>query len=199
MIIIGILDKRLLQERLLRESDITLENAIKHCQVSEVTKKHVKILQHQAAPASVAKISTKKVRTSKCHAKESLEEFIKQCKFCSYRHKRGKCPAYNKVCKKCSKKGHFAKFCFKKDTHEIEQNSSEESNVCHDSDSSSSSFFVGSVESKQVDVKPDSNNGSDTPYDPNNVYTCDDTQNSEWKISLQSNGSDVEYKIDTGA
>ena len=59
MIIIGILDKRL-QERLLRESDITLENTIKHCQASEVTKKHVKILRHQAAPASVAKMSTKK-------------------------------------------------------------------------------------------------------------------------------------------
>ena len=53
MIIIGILDKRP-QERLLRESDITLENTIKHCQAIEVTKKHVKILQHQAAPASVA-------------------------------------------------------------------------------------------------------------------------------------------------
>ena len=98
------------------------------------------------------------------------------------------------MCKKCSKKGHIAK----KDTHEIEQNSSEESDVCHDSDSSSSSLFVGSVESKQVDAKPDSNSGSDTPCDPNNVYTCDDNQNSEWKISLQSNGSDVEYKIDTG-
>ena len=88
------------------------------------------------------------------------------------------------MCKKCSKKGHFAKCCFKKDTHEIEQNSSEESDVCHDSDSSSSSFFVGSVESKQADEKPDSKNGSDTPCDPNNVYTSDDTQNSEWKISL---------------
>ena len=65
-------------------------------------------------------------------------------------HKRGKCPAYNKVCKKCSKKGHFAKCCFKKDTHEIEQNSSEESDVCHDSNSSSSSFFVGSVESNKL-------------------------------------------------
>ena len=87
MIIVGILDKRL-QEHLLRESEITLENTMKHCQAREVTKKHVKILQHQAAPASVAKISTKKVRTSKSHAKESLEELIKQCKFCSYCHKR---------------------------------------------------------------------------------------------------------------
>ena len=40
--------------------------------------------------------------------------------------------------KKCSKKGHFAKRCFKKDTHEIEQNSSEEPDVCDDSDSSNS-------------------------------------------------------------
>ena len=70
MIIIDILDKRL-QACLLRESDITFENTIKHCQASEVTKKHVKILQHQAAPASVAKISTKKVRTSKSHAKRA--------------------------------------------------------------------------------------------------------------------------------
>ena len=73
------------------------------------------------------------------------------------------------MCKKCSKKGHFAKCCFKKDTHEIEQNSSEESDVCHDSDSRSSSFFVGSIESKQDYEKPDSKNGSDTPCDPNNV------------------------------
>ena len=40
MIIIGILDKRL-QEHLFEESDITLENTIKHCQASKITKKHV--------------------------------------------------------------------------------------------------------------------------------------------------------------
>ena len=50
MVIIGILDKRL-QERLLRESDITLEKTIEHCQANEVTKKHVETLQHQAEPA----------------------------------------------------------------------------------------------------------------------------------------------------
>ena len=75
MIIIDILDKRL-QARLLGESDITLENTIKHCKASEVTKKHVKILQHQAAPASVAKISTKKVRTSKSHAKRAKKSSL---------------------------------------------------------------------------------------------------------------------------
>ena len=33
------------------------------------------------------------------------------CKFCSYRHQPGKCPAYNQQCNVCMEYGHFAKCC----------------------------------------------------------------------------------------
>ena len=39
------------------------------------------------------------------------KSLIKNCKFCSYTHKRGNCSAYGKKCKNCLKPNHFAKCC----------------------------------------------------------------------------------------
>ena len=46
VIIMGLSDKKL-RERLLREPDLTLDNAIKHGQAAEETKQHGRVLQHQ--------------------------------------------------------------------------------------------------------------------------------------------------------
>ena len=60
---------------------------------------------------------------------------------------RRKCPAYGKLCHKCSKPHHFAKFCkskFKKNVHNLHENSSE---------SDSDDIFVGSIIMKNVKRK----------------------------------------------
>ena len=36
-------------------------------------------------------------------------DYISKCRFCSYGHKRGACPAYSKNCNNCNRKGHFSK------------------------------------------------------------------------------------------
>ena len=33
------------------------------------------------------------------------------CGSCGFKHEKGHCPAYDKICRNCSKKGHFAKMC----------------------------------------------------------------------------------------
>lgn len=54
---------------------------------------------------------------------------INKCKFCSYSHKRGSCPAYGKICNNCKKRGHFSKCCTKarKQINQIEQQNETES------------------------------------------------------------------------
>ena len=40
--------------------------------------------------------------------------FINKCKFCSYSHKRGACPAYAQMCNNCNRKGHYSMCCTNK-------------------------------------------------------------------------------------
>ena len=50
-------------------------------------------------------------RNRKDFKQSSRWEMIMKCKFCSYIHKRGLCPAYDKACNSCHKKGHVSKCC----------------------------------------------------------------------------------------
>ena len=39
------------------------------------------------------------------------QNIINQCRYCSGKHQRGACPAFNRFCNKYGKKGHFASYC----------------------------------------------------------------------------------------
>ena len=115
MIIIGTGDRKL-QERLLRKTDITLDDAIKEGQTPEATKKEVLNSSDKGnLHTDEVKFRPKfkhignkmeEVRSKKVEYKSNL---IKNCQFCPYQHQRGKCPAYRKTCIVCKGLGHFAK------------------------------------------------------------------------------------------
>ena len=54
------------------------------------------------------------------------EKKMTECKFCSYSHFWGNCPAYNQICNTCKKRNHFVKMCpSNKHVKEIMQNDSD--------------------------------------------------------------------------
>ena len=138
MIVIGISNDRL-RERMLREPNLTLEQAISFGQTAEEMAKHVKEIQHDEE-LRVQAISAKKkqdhpAKNSKHEtSKFSNDNMIIQCKFCSYSHRRGSCLAYQKKCHKCGKKGHFSNCCKSKQINTIDDDETDEN-----------PFFVGAI------------------------------------------------------
>ena len=57
------------------------------------------------------------------------------CQFCGYRLKRGRCPAFGKICNVCHKQNHFAKVC-KATTKEVHT-------VGNESARDEQPFFIG--------------------------------------------------------
>ena len=127
-IVIGIHDKST-QERLLRESSLTLEKAINLCRATEISKTQAKALQTECNISAVR---------GRVKAKDG-----KQCKWCGYSHEPKKCPAYNKTCAKCKGRNHFAQVCKAKGQPDRRQ---KKINECQQTDDSSEEeFYVSTV------------------------------------------------------
>ena len=110
---------------------------------------------------------------------QNTRDFIKKSKFCDSSHPRGKCPAYEKVCHGCNKKNHFKVCCPRagKRVHEIEKDESDKPTDQRDYE-----FFIEAA------------NIQDSAH-INQIKN----ENSDWSITLPSNGIPVSYKIDTTA
>ncbi len=94
LIIIGITDKKL-QERFLRENDLTLETVLKNGRACEASKKQTKELI-KGATKSTELSSSAHVDAVKRDRFKGKTDHINQCKFCGGSHPRGSCPAYEK-------------------------------------------------------------------------------------------------------
>lgn len=108
-IIIGICNQGL-QEKLIRETDITLEKTIAYCRAAELSKQQVQVLNDQSVVATVKKYN-KKVESFNNNTKKGCSEKEYICKKCGYTHEPRQCPAYGKICNKCKKVNHFAIGC----------------------------------------------------------------------------------------
>lgn len=99
------------RERLLRESDLSLEKCIQICRAADLSKENVKTIEGQAVEGVHA---VKKV----AQAQGARPKETKNCNFCGKQHewKKESCPAYGKICSKCKKHNHFAVKCKTTDT-----------------------------------------------------------------------------------
>ena len=104
-IVLGCNDARL-QERLLREPDLTLVKAINICRATEATKEQLRTIKSATATETVSEINTR--ATDKRTQQKSTV-----CQKCGGSHPPRSCPAYGKRCNKCSGISHFAKMCYK--------------------------------------------------------------------------------------
>ena len=112
-IVVGISDPKL-RERLLRETDLTLEKAVKLCRITEQSKEQSKIFS--SPPTEEGSIDTVKKIQLPVDTKKSTQEDSKKilkCKFCAMSHNRGNCPAYGATCLKCNGRNHYARCCLK--------------------------------------------------------------------------------------
>lgn len=106
------------REKLLTESDLTLDKAIAICRASEQATKQLKEINN--AESQQVNILKNKSKQSK------KEEF--NCRRCGTKHGRQNCPAYKSKCEKCQKLGHFANSCWAK-TNKTQSNKSKKINL----------------------------------------------------------------------
>lgn len=110
--------------KIIESTDLTLEKTIKICKSAELSEKQVKQFEATRKIASISKqgSSTYKKRGSKntkiqrAHiaASASQPNSAKHeavCQRCGYSHRYKNCPAFDKECRQCGKKGHFAVKC----------------------------------------------------------------------------------------
>ncbi|XP_074030761.1 uncharacterized protein [Leptinotarsa decemlineata] len=136
-----------LREKLLQSDCEKLDDAIKICITSESVREKNKIISNGSSKGySSAEQGVDQVKRStpnkngfNGHTKTSYSNFNNfksnnkhklQCQKCSYRHIKGKCPAYGKVCTRCQGYNHFSSCCrssknknFKKPVYTIDNNS----------------------------------------------------------------------------
>lgn len=111
-IVIGVLDKTT-QERLLRKPELSLQKALNFCRAVESSKTEPKALQNEMNVNELKREKSQNVTAGKFLT-------YNVCHFCSFRHARGKCPAYGKECAFCKKKNHFAFVCNRKAQNSVQ-------------------------------------------------------------------------------
>ena len=109
-IVFGIRD-RPVQEKLLREYNLTLEKALDICRASETSKEqyHAMSSQHKQDIA-VHDIRAGEKRGQK-QGQSQKSRFQRQCNYCGSTHPPRQCPAYKKKCNLCGGMNHFAAVC----------------------------------------------------------------------------------------
>ena len=108
------------QEKLLQETDISLDNFIRIMQSAETVSLSSATINH--APASLAAVSKEQATSHRAHQKTASQELPKtkaprQCNGCGqsgHCFKSSTCPALGKKCSHCGKINHFAKVCLQK-------------------------------------------------------------------------------------
>jgi len=100
-IVMGIKNKGT-QERLLRESKLTLNKAVEFCRPTEISRSQAKVLQEP--------VLVDAVRRQSLNSSPDLNKI--DCKYCGYKHFRNaRCPATGKTRAKCQGRNHFASVC----------------------------------------------------------------------------------------
>ncbi|KAJ8913347.1 hypothetical protein NQ315_008737 [Exocentrus adspersus] len=183
-LILGIRDPRI-QERLLQESDLSLNDAIKVCRSMETSVATQKLISMEQQTVSAVR-SFRNRQSSAGHfskpsrksgkARDLQKSDGKNCTYCGSEHEKGKCPAYNRVCSKCQRKGHYRRCCRNRDVHEIEDNSDESSDS--EPESVSEQKVIWTIQCSAVDSSVDS---------------------VEWFECIEIEGIKINLKIDSGS
>lgn len=110
-LIFGIRDGKV-RERLLRESQLTLEKTDEICRASESTASQMKeVSGGESVSAFESETKARRRQHKKQDRNKPEEESNKPCGNCGRRHEPGQCFARGRACNTCGKMGHFASVC----------------------------------------------------------------------------------------
>ena len=223
-IVLGVNSKKV-QERLLREAELSLEKAIQICRAAENVKmqaKEIKGASNEASVEAVSKGYSRESLSKQRNVEGKHRQKVKNCKYCGGEHEYGKCPAYRRQCNKCGKYNHFAAVCQSKSVQKLDQVKQEQREVSSSSSEVSDSEF--NLSSVRVEGNRNQQNGGNTEgenhvtdhmSDSSTKLTADNVEDSEeffinmvegnsdeadkWYATLDTSGTSVTYMLDTGA
>nr|XP_022907407.1 uncharacterized protein K02A2.6-like [Onthophagus taurus] len=170
-LVTSIFDKNV-QQRLLGESDISLEKIQGYCKSIELGKYHAQVL----------------------NPLKEINQVKKKCNYCGLQHEPRKCPAYGKTCANCQGRNHFAKVCKKdKRTQEQEerkgtpkeQKKEKINEVQEDNNEEEISIINTEIEEKE-DVELF-------------IYSVTCKKKNCWYENLKILNNEIKFKLDTGA
>ena len=123
------------QERLVREPELTLVKAINIRKTAEISQKQLEVMQ----PGTQA-VNANAQKSQNMRRKPEMQHNVnKQYKYCMGSHKKGKCPAYGMKCRSCGKLNLFSKACLStKEVHHMEEAGGNET-----MEQNFDSFFIG--------------------------------------------------------
>ncbi|KAL4719941.1 hypothetical protein ACJJTC_019252 [Scirpophaga incertulas] len=106
-IVAGIIDSRL-RDRLLRETDLTMEKCIMICKSAEIISEQTQRFQTSESvhPVYKKKSLSQKIELGRCTTNKNQNEYRRKsfvCSRCGGQHPKMKCPAFNKRCSKCNR------------------------------------------------------------------------------------------------
>ncbi|GFT25449.1 transposon Tf2-6 polyprotein [Nephila pilipes] len=176
-IVLGINKDSGLQERLLRENNLSLEKAIEIVRAAEASREQIRNMKYETATINYVK--------KKKNLNQPKKSSQYECKKCGRKHKPRECPAFRKICTKCNKKNLFAVKCFHntKNIHEM------------------------NVPENKLDVYIDSVTVNETKGDMNsftdsidkNIEMVSETWYKSITLDVNHKCFDVNFKLDTGA
>ncbi|XP_063907802.1 uncharacterized protein LOC135125945 [Zophobas morio] len=174
VLICGLISEKL-RKRLLEDSEMKLDKAIRVClsveesqkQNQEISEKgEIGIVRARQKCSGAGGYSDGKSRAGEKvwkTKKGSNNSKTTKCQRCGYNHEKKRCPAYTKQCSECGAYGHFKKMCFKRSVYAVENEIKE--------------VFVGLIGKKQK------------------KNSC-----REWSIVMRvERKKEIKIKLDTGA
>ena len=196
--------------RLMREKNLTLENAIQIAKTAEAAKEQLKQTARSHMTASVNSLQKRKNRNygpqkKSTHSqqngqfnKDKRDQSVsKCCKYCGKTHAKGtsNCPAYGKECKSCGKRNHFAKVCRQKKVHELERPAHYYAEYYAENEPTEQQFDIGLV------VKTESRDEQSNVKFENlrENKSVDQIETRDWCVDLIFGNSCLNVKIDSGA
>jgi hypothetical protein len=181
-----------LRERLLRQKDLKLDEAVSWCRAAEAASAQASAVRGGPAPApsavggTVEALRARPVRPAQQHARRQTssgpsyprdrqrESRQSKCARCDFTHARDKCPAFESKCYRCGRRGHFSRCCsrFSKSVREVECSSDES---LHDAGEPGCEELI-------VDAVGD-----------------DAGDSAGWYEQIDVNGMSIKFKLDCGA
>ena len=183
---------RRLQERLLREADLTLDKALDLCRAAETTQRQLRAIKTGSDQPSSTLTSIEAVR-SQHYATQR-----KTCGNCGTIHLPKACPAYGKDCSACHKRNHFAAYCRFSKNDNRSRNNRQHRQRGHGRYRLSSRPRTASTSSVSEVVTTELH---DSLYIGEfSVYSIDSaSRGTSWWQALVINGTHVNCKLDSGA